>query len=124
MRAFFLTFLLAVTAAVSLTFGGMAFMNHEAGMMMPGDDCMVGTCPTSRSGDMDDATCISQCIQATTINSMVPARANVQVLLLVFVSVLFVNLFAPQVISRFFRSDNDIEKILLHRQLSTVIIRD
>lgn len=123
MRAFLLSFLLILTAAVSLTFGGMVLMDHD-GMMMPGDDCMVGTCTTSRSGDTDDATCISQCIRATTMNSMAPASANVQVLLIFFVSVLFVNLFAPQVISRFFRSDNDIEKILLHRQLSTVIIRD
>lgn len=123
MRAFLLSFLLILTTAVSLTFGGMVLMDHD-GMMMPGDDCMVGTCPTSRSGNMDDATCISQCIRATTINSLVPASANAQVLLLFFVSVLFVNLFAPQVISRFFRSDNDIGKILLHHQLSTVIIRD
>ncbi len=125
MRQFFLTFLLVVTAAVSLMFGGMAVMNHGVGMMMPGDNCMNGVCATtSQTGGMDGATCLSHCIQAATVNSIVPMSTSVQSLILFFVAILFASVFKAEPVSQFFRTDNAIGKLLLKRQLSTVIIRD
>ena len=124
MRQFLLTFLLILTAATSLSFGGMVLMDHETGMMMPVDGCAAGSCETSNTEGMDGTTCLSHCIRATTVSNIVPMGASVQALVLFFIAILFVNLFDKNAVSRFFRSDNDIGKILLHRQLSTVIIRD
>ena len=56
MRQFFLSFLLIVTAAVSLKFGGMVFMNHGAGMMMSDDGCAFGA--GSHDGERSGVDCV------------------------------------------------------------------
>jgi len=124
MRQFFLSFLLIVTAAVSLTFGGMVFMNHGAGMMMSDDGCAFGACAGSHDGERSGVDCVSHCLQSSTAQGTMPISTSISSILLIVVAALFGFSFKREVISMFFRNDNDIGKFLLHRQLSTVIIRD
>ncbi|MBI5794190.1 hypothetical protein HZA87_03865 [Candidatus Uhrbacteria bacterium] len=125
MRQFFLTFLLIMTAVVSLTFGGMVVMNHMDGVMLSAG-CVTSPCMTPQAGGMDSASCLSYCLQAATVNGIVPMSADAQALVLLsFVIIVFsARVFDKEVVVQIFRRGHHLRKLLLQRQLSTVIIRD
>ncbi len=107
MRQFFLSFLITITAIVSFTFSGVLLLNHENNMMAP-----------------MDAVCISQCIQNSTINGIVPVSTGTQMVLLFFAVILFFRVIDTTQASRVFRNDDDVGKILLRKKLATIRIQD
>ncbi len=124
MRRFVTPFLIAILAIVSLSFGGMAFMDHGDDRMATGA-CMIGSCLDSHAGQMGGMGCVSHCLKAAFDLGSVPTTGMVQsVLLLSVVAAFFIINFREKIAPPFFRSDQGIARLLLHRQLTTVMMQD
>jgi hypothetical protein len=122
MRRFITLFFIAVVAAIGLSFGGMAFMDHGDDMMAMGT-CAIGPCLTSHAGEMR-VDCVAHCLKAASNLSSTPTTSTVQFVIFLSAVVLFYLSFFRPSTATFTRSDHGIARLLLHRQLATVMMRE
>lgn len=118
--------LVASVLFVASTFGGMALfgMGSDAGMAKP---CAGQSCAAEAGSDagMTAAECVGHCLRAATPDASVPPAIAISVAL-VILAVSVLSAYSHVVIPAFssFRMRDGIGKLMLQRQLSTVVLRD
>jgi hypothetical protein len=124
MRRLLHAFLIVGLLLFATTYAGMAVFGMDPGMVMRHSDCMGPDCDALPMSGTD---CVNHCLSALPISGPVSASSS---LLIGFATVLLALLVAarphdtgPANLSRQ-RWDWDLGKLLLHRDLSTIVLRN
>ncbi len=129
MKRILLSLLLASIILTVSTLSGMAIFGMQHGMTTDGDSCGSAPCITTATHPASsEADCLNHCLSTASSSTTAVAPS---VLALTLLAITFiVHASSPHAPtssfphSPFFRLRESIGKLLLHRHLSTVILRD
>ncbi len=124
MRQYISLLLIIIVVAIGPSFGGMSFMDHSDHMMAMGT-CAIESCSDVRSGAVNGMDCVAHCLQVASTLGSSSAPGIVQFVFTLIVAAVFLfSISRGRYTAILNRSDRGIARLLLHRQLATVVIRD
>ncbi len=124
MRRTLLSFLIASLVLFVTTFAGLAFFGMGSGMATDHGTCIGSVCD-SMPGDMSGMECLSHCLSAIPASSpapLFPFAVFVLALLILFLHERLAEVGRVERVHPRWRSG--IGKLLLHQNLSTIILRN